>query len=115
MIIIGKVIKGTGEASRLFDLPTANLILSSSIDAGSYTANAIVKEKSFPALAYSGIDLHKLEVHLFGFSGDLLGETLSVELLQKIGEHVEFESIEQIKTKIREDVKTARQVLCLPE
>ena len=52
-----------------------------------------------------------VEVHLFGFSGDLYGETLTVDFVQRIRDEVRFQSLEELKNRLILDESSARQVL----
>jgi riboflavin kinase/FMN adenylyltransferase len=113
--IIGRVLKGKGEAGPVYGLPTANVAIRVSLKPGAYVGEAKVRGKTFPALLYSGVDPKKLEVHLFGFSGDILGEELTVELGEMISKHVTFESEEQMMKKIKGDIALAKAKLCLLE
>lgn len=52
-----------------------------------------------------------LEVHLLGFKGDLYGQTLRVEFIEKIRDAKKFESLEALQAAINDDVLFARGVL----
>ena len=52
-----------------------------------------------------------LEVHLLDFKGDLYGQTLRVEFVEKIRDARKFASLEALQTAIRNDVATAREIL----
>lgn len=53
----------------------------------------------------------KIEAHLLGFSGDLYGQCLTVELKDRIRGEVAFSHVEQLVEQIRQDVSWARQQL----
>jgi riboflavin kinase / FMN adenylyltransferase len=48
-----------------------------------------------------------VEVHIPGFSGDLYGQTLEVEVLGKLRDEKKFASVEELKTQIAADVAAA--------
>lgn len=52
-----------------------------------------------------------LEVFLFGFAGDLYGETLEVSFLDWIRPEARFDSVEALVARIREDESAARAIL----
>ncbi len=52
-----------------------------------------------------------LEVHLFGFKGDLYGRRLRVVFRHKIREERAFSGLPALKTQIRKDIATARRWL----
>jgi riboflavin kinase / FMN adenylyltransferase len=52
-----------------------------------------------------------LEVHLFGFSGDLYGRNLDVFFLEHLREERKFASLEALKEQISKDVAAARESL----
>jgi riboflavin kinase/FMN adenylyltransferase len=47
----------------------------------------------------------QVEVHLIGFSGDLYGQSLSVQMTSMIRPEIRFENVEQLKQQIEEDLK----------
>lgn len=53
----------------------------------------------------------RFEVHLFGFSGDLYGQELSVEFLTRLRGEKKFESLEALKAQLALDAEAARRVL----
>jgi riboflavin kinase/FMN adenylyltransferase len=44
-----------------------------------------------------------IEVHLLDFSGDLYGETLCVEFVQRLRDEVKFDSVGALKAQLSED------------
>jgi riboflavin kinase/FMN adenylyltransferase len=53
----------------------------------------------------------RLEVHLFGFAGDLYGQELSVEFLTRLRGERKFDSLEALKAQLAQDAESARKVL----
>ena len=51
----------------------------------------------------------KLEVHLFDFDGDLYGQRIFVRFLHKLRDEQKFNSIEELKTQILQDMDDARR------
>ena len=52
-----------------------------------------------------------LEVHLFGFSGDLYGALVTVEFIAYLRPEKHFDNIEALKTQIAADCEDARRIL----
>ena len=53
----------------------------------------------------------QLEVHLFGYNGDLYGQRLNVEFHYKLRDEKKFSSYEALQQQISLDVEQARQLL----
>ena len=54
-----------------------------------------------------------VEVHLFDFKGDLYGERLEVEFINKLRDEVHFEDIDDLVVQMQEDERQAR--VCLSQ
>ncbi|MEQ9663299.1 MAG: bifunctional riboflavin kinase/FAD synthetase [Parasphingopyxis sp.] len=52
-----------------------------------------------------------LEPHFFDFSGDLYGQTITVELIDYIREEVKFDDLEALKEQMRKDCEDAGRIL----
>lgn len=52
-----------------------------------------------------------LEVHLFGFSGDLYGHELDVRFEKKLRDEMKFPSLDALKSQIETDARAAREFL----
>jgi riboflavin kinase/FMN adenylyltransferase len=50
-------------------------------------------------------------VHLFGFSGDLYGETLEVDFVARIRDEVKFGSLLELIQQMQQDEAVAREIL----
>jgi riboflavin kinase/FMN adenylyltransferase len=53
----------------------------------------------------------RLEVHLFGFSGDLYGKNLDVRFVKHLRGEERFPSLDALRQQIEKDVCAARQIL----
>ena len=112
MKISGPIVRGNGLATRLFSLPTANLQLSQPhvLEPGVYAAKVSFGGREYQAAAYvSPLQPKMIEVHLFGFSGDLYGQELEVQVIEKTSPHVDGRSEEEMKLKVAADVKKVRE------
>ncbi len=97
---------------RSLGFPTANLKCDDQfIPAdGVYAARTTIAGKDFPvALSIGtmptfGENPRQIEAHIIGFSGDLYGQTLSVDLLDWIREQRIYSAIEPLKIQIEKDI-----------
>ncbi len=113
----GIVKKGSGQAGKLFDLPTANIAIDDfppDIAPGVYVSRATMQGQTYPAITFIG-QAHllpgkpwRLETHLFGASGDFTGEQLSVQLVHHQRPAIAFTSAEQANDVIQQDVIDAQ-------
>jgi riboflavin kinase/FMN adenylyltransferase len=112
LTITGTVKRGKGEAGKLFRLPTANLQLSlSPLEPGIYTGKAEVEHNIYNAVICYGVEEGKFEAHLFDFSGDLYDKRLRVQVTERIGDIIPWESTAQMKKVIYDFVKKARATI----
>lgn len=117
--IEGTVVHGD-KFGRKLDFPTANL------DLGDYARPAYgiyaARGRLPGGLVVDGaanlgirpmIDPPKelLEPHFFDFSGDLYGQTIEVELIERLRGEAKFDSFEALKAQIAADCVAARQIL----
>ena len=111
----GTVTLGQRRGQKL-GFPTANLDqVPTLIPAdGVYAVRALVDDKAWPAAANIGPNptfaeqARKLEVHLIGFTGDLYGQTLRLDLVQRLRDTRPFGSAAELVAQLRRDVATAR-------
>lgn len=113
----GQVVEGA-RRGRTIGFPTANLEGVATVlpPEGVYAGRAWVSGAAYPAGLNLGpnptfADHHrKLEVHLHGFTGDLYGQTLDVDLLARLRDTRPFASIEDLKAQLTHDVATAQKL-----
>jgi riboflavin kinase/FMN adenylyltransferase len=58
-----------------------------------------------------GVHARGLEIHLFGFSGDVYDETVTVEWVRRLRDVQTFSSRETLVAQLERDARTARQAL----
>ncbi len=113
----GKVIHGK-KIGRTIGYPTANL----EIDElkllprkGAYIAKATVNGISHKAMMSVmtnptvGGDSLQTEVHLLDFDGDLYGQTMQVEVLERLHDEIKFESVEKLIVRLDEDKRLTQE------
>lgn len=110
--LTGIVEHGAGKG-KLLGFPTANLKFaphkllpkngvyagSASFDGKQY--KAVVNVGQRPSM---GIRPVGLEAHLLDFDGDLYDKKLTVELISRLRNEIKFDSVEDLKKQIREDI-----------
>lgn len=106
------------ERGRTLGFPTANLdgiqtlIPANGVYAGWATAGAIHR----PAAIHIGPNptfieaARKVEIHLLDFQGELYGQQLHVDFLDRIRDVRRFGSAEELKAQLDQDVATARKL-----
>lgn len=116
--ISGKVIQGD-QRGRTIGFPTANLSdVETLIPAdGVYAARVKLADKTYSAAVNIGpnptfgIESKKIEAHLLNFNGDLYGTTLQLEFIQQIRSIQSFNSAEQLKQQINQDLLKVSEIL----
>ena len=121
--MVGRVIPGR-QLGRQLGYPTANIRLAASPSPlmGVFAIRARWDNNSWhdgvanlgtrPAVGGEGF---LVEVHLFDFSGDLYGQKLEVEFIQKLRDETHFEDIDDLVVQMREDERQARVCLAQTE
>jgi riboflavin kinase/FMN adenylyltransferase len=104
IIISGKVIKGKNKGRKL-SFPTANIKLKDEIESGVYAGVIDVDGKKYKAGIFVSPDKQILEVHLIGFSGDLYGQEIEIEIGDRIREVMKFRSDKKLKEQIKKDIE----------
>jgi riboflavin kinase/FMN adenylyltransferase len=115
-VMEGIVIKGF-QRGRTIGVPTANLDCGQQLlpAEGVYVGGCTVDGTRYPAAVSIGtlptFDDGKLqfEVHLIGYSGDLYGRTLQVELIDWIREQWKFPGIDALKDRLKIDIEWSKQ------
>jgi len=108
----GIVIHGE-HRGRTLGFPTANLGGIGTIipKSGIYATRAVCEDGEFLAATHIGMNPTfgetslKIEVFLLDFSGDLYGKTLHVDFLDYLREIVRFESVDQLRRQMEDDVR----------
>ena len=113
------IVQEGDKLGRQLGYPTANLGVAplKILPMGIFAVQAQNLHGQFGGMAYVGYrpslagNTLRFEVHLFGFSGDLYGEELSVEFLSKLRQDLKFASLEELKAQLAQDAQAARKFL----
>lgn len=115
MRLEGIVIEGWKEG-REIGFPTANILIKDNIVPGIWSGFVEVSGKKYKSAIYIGEKQKNiLEAHIVDFSGDIYGEKIIVDLVEKIRDDIDIEDFEELKETIEKDVKNIKEKLCLLE
>lgn len=115
----GKVVPGE-RIGRTLGFPTANIDVDAAalgLEKGVYAAEVRIGGSAVCYRAMLNIGSRPtfagvactVEAHLLGFSGDLYGKTLEVDLRRKLREERRFPNVEALKRQLAEDAAAAAQ------
>jgi riboflavin kinase / FMN adenylyltransferase len=101
--------------------PTANLDAMPTLVPGNgvYAVRAFVGETAWPGAANIGPnptfgeDARKVEVHLIGFRGELYGQPLAVDFLQRLRETRPFRGAAELIDQLKKDVAQAKRIAAM--
>lgn len=118
--LTGSVIHGAGRG-RTLNIPTANIKPDSSEKLipgdGIYAVWAQIRNQSFKAVLYIGLrptfshQDRSIELHVFDFSGNLYGETITVTFKAKIRDDCQFDTVADLLRQIENDKQQALAIL----
>lgn len=115
----GPVVKGF-ERGRTIGFPTANISVAAdrALPAlGVYATRAKVSGRAFTGATNIGRrptfdEGHiSIETYLLDFEGDIYGERMDLEIVERVRGEVKFESVDALKEQIAEDVARAREMI----
>jgi riboflavin kinase/FMN adenylyltransferase len=117
----GDVVAGRKRGGKLVGFPTANLHLQDELcpKTGVYAATVECLGKRFKGVANIGYSptfddhLYTIEVHIIDFDGDIYGEKIRVNFVQRIRDEVKFSDLSQLTNQIKQDVQAARDLLSI--
>jgi riboflavin kinase / FMN adenylyltransferase len=118
--LTGTVIHGN-HMGRTLGYPTANLDLTAGAvpaeTTGVYAVQVRFAGSTFGGMANIGYrptiseNGFTVEVHLFGFSGDLYGEKLTVDFTERIRDELKFGSLEELTAQMHLDELRVKKIL----
>ncbi|MDA7988856.1 MAG: riboflavin biosynthesis protein RibF [Alphaproteobacteria bacterium] len=121
--IAGHIRRGDGRGARELGCPTANIDLHPWLIRPAFGIYAVRlafgddSERWFGGVASLGVnpmfplEEPRLEVHLFGRWGDLVGRGVRVFLVKKIRDEGKFDSVHALKEQIQHDISVAKSIL----
>lgn len=121
VVISGQVVHGD-ERGRTIGFPTANVDIPEGFIVpadGVYAARCMTESGHQFACAvnigkrptfYGSADRSLVECHLLDFSGDLYGQSLAVEFVERLRDEQRFEGLDALTAQLRNDVERAREL-----
>ena len=110
--VCGKVVEGD-QRGRTWGFPTANQIIDESLVVpkyGVYETKTVIDDKEYKCVTNIGIRPTYLskralaETHIIGFSGDLYGKEIEVELIRFIRPEKKFDSAQKLIEQLKKDI-----------
>ncbi len=117
--IEGSVIKGKGRGQSILHIPTANITTPVEIapKEGVYAVRVGIRETIYDGVANIGKNptfgnqAVSYEVHLFDFSGDLLGENIRIYFIDRIRGERTFPDADSLGKQIKDDIEHTKEIL----
>ena len=110
--LTGKVVKGQ-KLGRTIQFPTANIYIEEDYKLIPKDGVYIVQSNIGGKLYYGMMNIghnptiknksRSIEVHFFDFTDDIYGDEIVIEMLKRIRDEKEFESIDALKTQLQKD------------
>jgi riboflavin kinase/FMN adenylyltransferase len=117
--LYGRVVPGARRGIEL-GFPTANLDVEpgQALPAeGVYISQAHIDDRAHPAMTnigkrptFGGSE-HLVEVYLVDYHGDLYGQELAVDIIERLRDEKKFDTPEELKKQIAEDVRQGTAIL----
>jgi riboflavin kinase/FMN adenylyltransferase len=115
----GRVVSGDKRGIKL-GFPTANLEAApgQALPAsGVYACRAHVEGQAYPAMTNIGTrptfggGQQLVEVYLLDYNGDLYGQELAIDIIERLRDEKKFDTAEQLKEQIARDIKQGQTLL----
>lgn len=102
------------QRGKALGFPTANVPLTQAIPEGIYISRITVKDTIYPALTFIGVAKtfnetdYQAETYILDFDQDIYNLSVSIHLLEKIRDNMQFSSVDELVTQMEDDTKVAR-------
>jgi riboflavin kinase/FMN adenylyltransferase len=114
--IEGVVVEGN-QRGRTIDVPTANLDLADQLPPadGVYAGRCMIGHITYPcAISIGNLPTfdgpcRQIEVHLVGFTGNLYGKRIAVDVIDWIREQRKFDGVESLKSQLSRDIAESKR------
>jgi riboflavin kinase/FMN adenylyltransferase len=107
--VSGVVIKGK-QIGRNLGFPTANIVLKKPLESGIYAGEVLYKDKKYRSAIFIPEAGDVLEAHLLNFSGNLYGQSIEVEVGEKIRDILKFNVDVKLIEQIKKDINIIRNL-----
>lgn len=111
--VSGEVVHGRG-LGKIMGFPTANINIPQNMvipKAGVYATKVTLPDGVFAGITNVGtkptvnINEMNIETYIKGFDGDLYGKMIKIEFLKRLRDIKKFKSIDELKSRLDEDIK----------
>ncbi len=117
--IRGIVAKGRNRGGKLLGFPTANIVLQDELcpKMGVYAVTVEYKKKKYKGVANIGYSptfddhVHTVEIHILNFQGNIYGEQIRVNFIERIRSEKKFANITELSDQIRKDIVKALEII----
>jgi riboflavin kinase/FMN adenylyltransferase len=113
--VTGKVVYGRGRGKKMA-FPTINIKTKLDLPYGVYACRVSLPDGNFKGALHYGPrpafedDEVSFEVHIIGFDGDLYGETIRVDVYNRLRDIEVFKSNEALKSQISLDIENVKNM-----
>jgi riboflavin kinase/FMN adenylyltransferase len=119
--IRGKVAEGRDRGGKLLGCPTANINLQDELcpKNGVYAVTVECQQSKYKGVANIGYSptfddhIFTVEVHILDFEGNLYGEKIRVNFVERIRDEKKFSNLSELSDQIQKDIQVARKILSL--
>jgi riboflavin kinase/FMN adenylyltransferase len=117
--LLGDVVSGDGRGT-LLGFPTANLEIDyrqTLPPEGVYATRTYLGEQEYKSVTNIGKrptfgdNPRTIETYIIGFSGDIYGQHLKIDIIEKLRGEKRFDSVEELKKQVFEDIDKSKELL----
>lgn len=117
--IRGEVVSGRDRGGKLLGFPTANINLYDELcpKTGVYAVTVECTKGVFDGVANIGYSptfddhIFTIEVHILDFNDNIYGETIHINMIERLRDEAKFESLDALIDQIKKDVVKAKKIL----
>lgn len=88
--------------------PTANIRLEEEALSGIYAGTVEVAGRTYTSALYANTKRGILEAHLLDFSNNLYGASITITVLEKIRDDIEYTNEQELVSSIQSDIEKTR-------
>ena len=112
-MLSGNVVHGD-KMGRTINYPTANIKVDRNKlipKAGVYLVKIIFQSEDFFGMLNIGVETQKIEVHVFNFLKDIYGQKITIKLINRLRDGVNFKNSQALKKQLQNDEKKCKAIL----
>ena len=112
-MLSGNVVHGD-KMGRTINYPTANIKVDRNKlipKAGVYLVKIIFQSEDFFGMLNIGVETNKIEVHVFNFLKDIYGQKITIKLINRLRDGVNFKNSQALKKQLQNDEKKCKAIL----